>query len=458
MMNNTSRYAELACREPLRYPFNGFGVQWDEFLNTENCRGAHMPPDAIPEDGDFEFICRRAVQCGVKKIRMFFRNGLITPTADSEARFNDPRILDSLKLLDFCQKQGIRVCVVFCDCVSFDENGRLNLEKCEPEPYVHSVLSCLTYLLETRKYSCIKEITCFHEPDVDIDHYRYSYDVYFESCRRVREGLIRLGLKERVLLNLSDNLCSAGMQHFIRSLQDVGDLYNNHNYLNSEEDSNEFLTFVTKMGVHASSKYDKPFTIGEFGWDNGLTDWGVGAMSPWGQEGIEKYSRGMFLARYAIQALNTGAVGVSYRSFYDTYYAPDPAKKWTAGLFGFKDDGWQCRPQYYAYGLMMKYADIGAVVRPISSDMQSIVAVFLQNPDKSITCFVANDAQNAEHFRLALPTQDTLCFRVFSYCQDRLPVDDSLPPASGSIIAENGILSYVIPGNSLLVLTTKQNG
>lgn len=427
----------LTCAPPLRYPFNGFGVQWDVSPHTER---------------DFELLCRRAVLCGVKKIRMFFHNGLCKKNADSECRFDDPVFSQTFRLLDFCERENIRVCAVFCDCVSFDKDGQKIPDKCEAEPYVETVLACVCELLETRNYTCVTELTCFHEPDVDIDHYRYKHETYYAVCKKVAEGLSRMGLRERVKLNLSDNRCCAGMQEFIRKLGTVGDLYNNHNYLNSSDDSNEFLTFITKMGVHAASRFDRPFVIGEFGWDDGLTELGVGMMSPWGQTGVDTYARGLFLARYAIQALNTGAVGVSYRSFCDTEYG---ARKWTAGLFCDKDGAWACRPQYYAWGLMMNYADPGAAVYPVKTDCEEVIAAVLQNPDGSTTIFAANSGQQDAPFRLSLPEERDLQFRAFFYREGRLPAGEELLSACAEASAERGILQGTIPANSLSVYTTK---
>lgn len=427
----------LTCASPLRYPFNGFGVQWD-VSSTEQ---------------DFDLLCRRAVLCGVKKIRMFFHNGLCKKRADSECRFDDPIFSQTFRLLDFCERQSIRVCAVFCDCVSFGEDGQKIPDKCEAEPYVETVLACVRELFGRRGYTCVTEISCFHEPDVDIDHYRYKHETYYAACRKVAEGLSQMGLRETVKLNLSDNRCCAGMQEFIRKLGTVGDLYNNHNYLNSADDTNEFLTFITKMGVHAASLFDRPFVIGEFGWDDGLTEFGVGMMSPWGQAGVDTYERGLFLARYAIQALNTGAVGASYRSFCDTVYGE---RKWTAGLFCDKDGAWACRPQYYAWGLMMAYADPDAAVYPIRSDCEEVIAAALHNPDGSVTCFVANSGQQDRQFNLALPAEADLHFRVFCYREDSLPAGDDLPSACKEAISERGILQAELPANSLLVYTTKK--
>ncbi len=453
------------------FPFMGFSVQWDEYLNTRNCKGEHVDKKFWAEPKDFDFVCERAKDLELKKLRFYFRNGLILTTKDGGYNFDNEKIKDDIKLLTFAKENNIEVCLVFTDTVTFSDDGTLyvnmadnneyytqninNKYRCDIDLFINSIKATMQYLYLDKGFTCIKEITVFNEPDVDTDRYKYTKEDYKNACYGADKALKELGIRDKIKLNLSDNLCQAGQKDFIKLLGDFSDVYNNHIYLNSKEDSNEFLTFISRMGAKASKKLNKPFLINDFGWDNGLSIWGPGTISTWGQEEVDTFDRAFFIIRFIIQSINIGVNGMSYKSLYDTYYQPQKDKKWTAGLFKYKDEGFLCRPQYYAYSLFTKYTDIGGKTYLLLNKSEDVIGTAFKNKDGSFTYYVCNTSDKEQRFTFINKFAKNLKFKRYVFNENNIPKNGETVKSDKNIKAFGSILTETIPAKTLYCYSTR---
>lgn len=438
------RTVSFQAQTPNRFPLNGIGVEWDEYLLTKNCRGSYLPEIGIADETDFALVCRRAKLLGIRYVRMFLFNNRIEPER-GRFDFSNEYTKARLRELDFCEENGISVCVVISDVIGFDEAGKPT-EKISVQDYVAHTMRILDYLLNECGYTCVREVTPFNEPNYAVRAGAYTLEQYTEICRQLDKQTRETGLRDRIKLNLCDTSSMDGQKLFFRAVGGLGDLYNNHNYICMPDDTDDMLSALTKIGVSFTDRLGAPYMLGEFGWLYETDTFSAG--------GIDTYIRGLFLPRLVIQSLNAGAVGASYWCFHDTFYAPDVSARMVCGLFCYKDESWRCRPQYYSYGLMMNYADPGAEVIPLKSDTEGVVAVLLHNPDGSRTYFAVNytDAPAA----VALPCQDASSYRRFVFREDSLPKDEAMIASNGTVQAECGLLTDELAPMSFYVYTTKQ--
>lgn len=440
MSKQTVHFSSL---KPSRFRLNGIGVEWDEFLHTANCRGAHLGKDCIATDNDFELVCRRAKLLGIRYIRAFYWNRK-TESRKGKFCFSE-EYQAKRRLFDFCEENGIRVCIVMSEPLCFDTDGNPVPGFCVSD-YVDNVMANLDYLLNVRGYTCIQEVTPFNEPNYGARAKVFTVEEYAAVCKLLDEQTRAAGLRDRIRLNLSDTSSMDAQKLFFRVIGSHGDMYNNHNYMCTPDDTDDMLMALPKIGVSFSERLNAPYVIGEFGWNFNTTTFTT--------SGLDTYLRGLFLPRIVIQSLNSGAVGASYWCFYDTFYGTRKDARMVCGLFAYKDENWRCRPQYYSYGLLMNYADPGAEIFPLHSDTEGIVAVRLRNPDDSRTVFAVNYTENP--VTAVFPSDADLGYRHFVFREDALPAGEAMIVSDTVVCSGGGKLTDRIAPMSFAVYTTKQ--
>ena len=90
-----------------------------------------------------------------------------------------------------------------------------------------------------------------------------------------------------------------------------------------------------------------------------ITEFGYGGASFENPENV-KYEYGLFLADFAIAALNAGASAANTWCLFDTYYSMHIKQGW--GLWRFKNEGWAPRPGFYSWSLITRHTEPGSQV------------------------------------------------------------------------------------------------
>jgi alpha-galactosidase len=120
--------------------------------------------------------------------------------------------------------------------------------------------------------------------------------------------------------------------------------------------------------VSIAARAHKKHLVGEFG-----SNQTVGASR---QRDIDRYERGVLMARLVLNFFNAGASGVSYWSLFDQYYGRDEMQQlglWRYVKGAYRSDttfdkihrDYQVGPQYYAYSLLTRFIRPGAEVYPL---------------------------------------------------------------------------------------------
>jgi len=398
------------------------------------------------------------------------------PNRSDSTKFHfQTAVMDGLyNVLDFAQEEHIDVTLAFWGTRS---NTFLLPEKwpgwmmgpSNYEEWAENISVCLHYLLEKKHYTCIKEVTPVNEPDwsfVKKDGDRTA--LYIQMCTILDGRLRREGLRNKIRLSLSDNSDSGtGTHHFlaasIQGLANEADIFNSHTYIFGYETPNSRILRWERENVRLTHSVGKKHFVGEYG-----SNQTVGATI---QRDIDRYERGILMARIVINLLNAGACGGSYWSLLDQYYSKGEAMAhnnmqqlglWRHlkeeyakdAIYTHLHEDYQIRPQYYALGLLFHTITKGSRVFPIESGSEWIAATALKDGKSQWHYIMANPTDKEKEIQMLNPyMKGNKSFHIYLYQESSLPADDSMITTSDEIKTERGQMVLRIPPRSLMVLS-----
>jgi len=443
-------------------PFNGFGAEWDPYL----WRAANGEQGV--NAADHELVKRRIRALRLRRVRM----GLVTRMFEPENDNADPAVMDLggfrfedtpaneamysvYRHLDVCEEFGIPVELAFWPVAV---NGWLGLPNGRSwggapnnlEEAGENVSALLHQLIREKKYTCIKELSLWNEPNHDFFNGAgaVDFDLFARYCEAVDRRLRKDGLRKHVALVGSDDGFS--LPWFLatrRRLDPIVDKYASHMYkFNADTPGAGHL--VRLLTAARTGVIDKPFFFGEFG--TGHTTMSRAA-------DVDSFDRALFLAMHAVNNLKAGGSGACYWVLHDMYYKPKDPKLRNSGLMQFglwayKDKGWALRPAYHAYGLLTRYAEPGSAIHNVAGGGGTVDAVALRSKAGYWTYLVTNAGHGEARFVITNPLQadgqlDRHCFR-----SGALPADDRMIPADGTLPVRAGKATAVLSARSLTVL------
>ena len=456
----------------------GLGVELDpHFLSQNVTRG-----DGATELDWKRTVVKRCTYMGVQRYRVMVLPNWWEPYNDDDDpdNFNwdkftfDSKEMQSLyAVLDLAEDTGADVTLVLWGChiaantlelgnlgrhFLADEGSNWVTGTKDAEEFAESFTALLKYLVETKGYTCIEELTPYNEPDGNTT----SFSNYARDCRALDSKLKAEGLRSSVKLNLSDNIdtdrnwlyaTASGLGH-------IADLFNSHTYIFGYETPNSKMIEWERSNIEAANMGGRNHFIGEFG-----SNQTQGATR---QRDINLYERGVLLTREVVNFLNAGAVGASYWSLIDQYYLRYEAyaQMQQLGLWIYKNNAYQaadlggikgdytCRPQYYAYSTLLRFIRKGSRVYPIDTDNEFVAATAVRTAEGEWTYVIANGSDENMNYELKNEAEGGMkdC-DVYQYVKGGLPKDDSLlEPIMSLKGGEKGFRLHV-PANSVLVLT-----
>lgn len=461
-ISDLTAVAMTVSETPNTHKLDGFGVEWDpHFFRTFNAVN-------LDED-DWTLVKERAKELGVQKIRVMVLPGWIEPENDnddpdvtdlSKFNFETDAFKSLLRELDAAEELGIKVNLTIWGAelssspwLAYPDCGDWVSAPNDPEEYAENVSVLFKYLLDTKGYTCIKELTIHNEPDwafKDNNGVVY-FEYYAEVCLKTHERFVRDGLRDRIKFNLSDDTMNVGwLQQTVDTLSGIADMYNSHSYMFINSDTNETMTQTALTSNSYIQLFDseKPYTHNEFG-TSAIVD-------AYHQSNTDDYDRGLLYARFAANFLNSGSCGMLHWVLFDQYYYDGPRENalMQLGLFKYKDEGWEPRPMYYAWGLIMKHTRVDSEIYPISTENGNVCGTALKSPDGKWTFIVASSAAG-EDLGMTLENAQLKneTFKKYLYSEDTLTTGDKLPEPVGSVAASNGSLSFAVPDESFVILT-----
>ena len=238
--------------------------------------------------------------------------------------------------------------------------------------YAENMVSLVKYLLEVKQYTCPIQLSPLNEPYnkiLDATGTKFNEELFIDIVEELDRLLKKNGLRDKVKLNLGDAANSEHSAKLIEILGDYADIMNTHNYEFYNNTPNDIMHDWNKMLSDKCREKDIEHAIGEFG-TRTMTDYAK-------QFDIDTFERALMLPRFAINSLNGGSVGAIYWVMADTYYK-DPSVQMNLGLWKYKDENFELRPQYYSWSLLTRYTERNSDIYPIASEDDQICTCALK--------------------------------------------------------------------------------
>jgi len=389
--------------------FLGFGAEWDSRGYNEH--GV--------TDEDFRLIADRIRWMRLPLVRTMMQ----TKWCYLGEGLFDWETLDMQGLyrhLDLCQRENVTVLLSDWGCEP--EWLRIPGTRDVADPkYAEAIGTYMDYLINQRRYSCIKYFILVNEPNYEVR----SWDRWRKGLENVAEAFAARGLDEEVTLMGPDHSnADEWLQQAADQLKDILGAYDIHRYEGDEVVRPGLLeAYFRRQWEYVRAKDpgsdQKPFVVGEAG----LND---DADHPYGNRRIDSFEYGLFMADYAVQAARAGAAGVSAWMLDDNSH---PGFYW--GMWTNKSKGLKLRPWFSAWSLLSRYFPKGCTVHRMyqpSSDYRMLVAdAPLGSGRRAWSICLVNRGAKAVEIRIKLPGGDKQMVKRFVYSRDSVGGMDGYP-------------------------------
>lgn len=423
--------ADVACER-----FMGFGAEWDS---------AGYDVSGVTDE-DFAVIAER-----VRWMRLpVARTMMLTRWCyRGEAGFDwDNRDMQCLcRQLDLCQQEGITVLLTDWGCESWTKVP--GIENMVDPKYAEAVGEYMDYFLNRRGYSCIKFFILVNEPNYEVG----DWERWKQGVRMVAEVFKRRGLDKQVVFAGPDHSNAPAWQYqAVDQLRDVLGAYDVHAYASDAVvrpgGLEDFFAGQWRYALeHDPAAKGKPFIVGEAG----LNDF---AKHPAGNEKIDSFYYGLFMADYAVQAARAGSAAVCAWQLDDNGH-----EGFSWGLWSDKNGGLRVRQWFYPWSLLSRYFPPGATVyRPEqpSPDGRVLAASAPLGDDLAWTFCLVNRGDTEARTIVRTPAGRAASLKRYLYSPDEAAVDDKGFPAPVAVEdADFGKgLELRCPAGSVVLATT----
>ena len=433
---------------------NGFSAEWDPQIfrrwNTDDLTS--MDPMFNPVN-DWSLFQKRIKAMGIQRSRVWiqpewFANGagIYDFTDDNEA------VLAVTKQLDLAQEMGMRInLTIWCA----DRSSWLGYSNAkdwcsapnDKEAYADITCRVLQEFLVDRGYSCIQELTLFNEPSwaYYTANGQVDFSDYEAMVRIVNQRLTETGLRDKIRLVVSDDAEHTGWyQQSVSALSDIADLYSSHTYAYSLNTPNAVISDWVGGRTSYSLKNggDKPFLVDEFGTNN--------VIPPMKATDVYTYERGLFLAKFVINALDQGAAGASYWCMYNQNYGDHNMME--VGLWGFADEAYTVRPTYHAWGIINHYTAVDSEIYAMTSDdSEEVIGVALKAPNGRWSYIIANLTGEEQTYSIVSSHNQQSCYKKVLYTASAVTASDEMIAPTQYAEVSGDTLTGSLPANSFAI-------
>ena len=152
-----------------------------------------------------------------------------------------------------------------------------------------------------------------------------------------------------------------------------------------------------------------------------------------------------------------GSVGMSYWVLFSQYYNRseyNQGKIMDMGLWGFADEGYNCRPVYYSYSMITRFIEEGDTIFKINSSDENIVAVAFRQGEKWSYAIVNNSDVDKS---VAFVNYDAYPASLNRYVYDEanVPVDNQVIATDKTVAADGRVISDTVKARSFVIYTNK---
>ena len=312
--------------------FLGFGAEWDS-------RGYNA---AGIEDDDFAVIRKRVEWMHLPVARIMMQTKWCYKGNDSYD-WSNPDMKALYRHLDVCQSLGTTVFLADWGC----EPEWLkcpDVDRVDDPKYAEIIGVYMDYLVNRKGYTCIKYFIMVNEPNYEVK----EWSRWKKGVENVYAGFQKRGLQKKVTFTGSDHANNDNWHTMsVDQLQHILGAYDIHKYANdSDVRTGKLYDYFKKSWQYALSNdagaAHKPFVVGEAGMNDG-------AQHPRGNLNIDTVYYGIFMADYAVQAVNAGSSAVLAWMLDDNSH-----QGFFWGLWTNKERGLKLRPWFYPWSLLTK--------------------------------------------------------------------------------------------------------
>lgn len=443
-----------------KYAFEGIGAQMDQCLFSGSYSSINAIDANIMEE-DVAVWEERLEYMRIDCTRMC----IISDWYELENDNDDPNVLNDAgfdwntvkmqcvyKVLDLCKKYDIKMNLSWYGIYLNSWNAKLPASEgawltspLSDAEFAESVYAALKKLDELGYGEVINEISFYPEPSTE-----YVRNGGFRSMiEAVCAKLEKEGIRNKYILSGPAEV--SDYQIFETVFNEIGDLFDRYTgSFYKLRNSNDNATMKMGMSPFAelADTVGKAYGVSEFGSNETMNPPSAAA-----QRDTDTYRRAMYVARFAINALDSGFTYMSYwvlgNSFYDGVMMD-------LGLWKYKNDNWALRPQYYTYSLITRYTDRGSEIYSTDLDeFSSVCMVALKNSEGKWTYLIANSGTTMEKVSIVNTKIKSNSLKKYEITENSIPMDgQTIGISAGLDVAVfNGVASVAIKSNSVVVLT-----
>ena len=392
--------------------------------------------------------------------------------------FNDARILRIRRILDYCQKKDVDV------ILGEWGNPRIGGITISDPRWSEIVGEFLNYLINEKKYSCIKYYNLGNEPnnkDGYVDLWKAGTVVNFEnwqtSILNLDKELVKRGLAEKIKIVGPD--CAWGNDWIKRIIEKKElaaaiDVYELHYYATDKEIESGFYGkemsyYRDYISFRDPKGKEKQFFMAEAGMVTGKNKVDQ-------QTNIATFQYGVWMTDFAIQSMNAGQAGLTAWDMDDAMHTNGKLgpgteiKDYIWKEWGFWDslgeekgapERTNMRPWFYTWSLLSKYVPRGSQIMKTGESfvpgLRSTASKITLNGKTEYTFVIVNESTEKREVNLVLAKVKGVDLNQYNYFENDMPVD-----ANGFAVAKRVVKSanlhkgieIEMPSKGVIILTS----
>ena len=458
-------YALRLADTPNKHKIDAFGAEWDPkfFVSFNTDRG-------VTEE-EFAMIKERIRKLGIARVRMMILPEWLEPQNDND----DPDTADPSgfkmdteemycvrRYLEACEELGVKVTLTWWGasvspggwlCYR-DVNDWISAPNSFPE-MAENICYLINYARNEWKLHCVTDVILQNEGSYSFREGKdvpVSVEHYCDYVRTVRERLDREGLNDITLVGSDDAENFQWFSNNVRGLTGTAGKFNSHNYAWDVKDNALDAKIRDFLQPRIKLAGDTPFFMGEFGDGHSQGAYMV--------TDADSFTRGLYVASFAVNAMKLGAAGALYWPLHNVYYYysgnPDDGSNgglMMMGLFAYKNENWKPRPVYYSFGMVCNAAVPGSEVYDITGGTDHFCdAVAVKSPSGAWSVMLVNRSSKPQTLKITAPALGGASMDLYCFSASTLPSDDNMIAASGSVKPSGSVYTVEIPGDSFVVL------
>ena len=403
--------------------------------------------------------------------------------------FTSPEVKTLEKLLNYCQKNNISVLLGEWGCPYqvHDQSPELTgkFSGANDSRWSNIIVRFLDYLINQKKFTCIKYYNLVNEPNGDWASTKGNWDEWSAGIETLKLALEKAGLADKISIAGPDVVAHYDNPHSqytgiewvsesVKHLNNSLGIFDIHAYTNYDMvRSGEFTELYRKV-AKTTKPTGKPIIFSEIGFNRDTPANQARVKkdkysSEDSQMSVYDFSYGIDMADALIQIMNAGYSSALAWALDDAMHTKDDKgernqlKRWgfwnSLGTELCNDpEDEKIRPWFYTWSLMCRYFPAGFNI--IKSDETGIDGLRLVAGMKNsaITIAIINNAENSRKLNLKLEGLTAKkIFKKYIYSEKTSPVDENgfpIPLEKGIANQTSVGLSVDIPANSFILYTT----